>query len=62
MTPARLKEIQARCEAIKDNFCVPCRNYCKLLTEDLPDCVAEIKRLQGVLDEIAGVPEKYKEA
>ncbi len=29
--------------------------------QDLPDCVAEIKRLQGVLDEIAGVPEKYKE-
>ncbi len=94
MTPARLKVIQARCEAAtegpwicrwtedKKNYWVEASDgqqfvvakpyngenlandarFITLARQDLPDCVAEIERLQGVLDEIAGVPEKYKEA
>ncbi len=101
MTPARLSQINARCEAATEgpwravgdvgvrndggyvifskakpsHYLDQDERYEREIGEwhanleliaharqDLPDCLAEIKRLQGVLDEIAGVPEKYKEA
>ena len=51
---------------VETKFMTPCAeldlSFIAHARQDLPDCLAEIERLQGVLDEIAGVPEKYKEA
>ena len=48
MTPERLADIEARCDEWQKNHFIPCRHYCKLLTEDMPDCIKEIERLHGM--------------
>ncbi len=51
MTPERLAEIKARCEAVIEG--VPKTNLlckkCILLNSALPDCIAEIERLRDIL-------------
>ena len=53
MTPEQLKAMQARCEAATEMFLssdTAICNNCGIFLTDLPACIKEIGRLQGLLE------------